>query len=214
MDNPMKKYPRVFIGIFIIMLSINGNFAICQGETLSEDLNRQERGPWSERIAANEKAGTEKGAADHRTMSLQETAEREAKAPERNFDMFYLVIVAVFLIASIFLLFWNRAREKIRTEQIHDSGEVTVEKSHLQTEPPEIQKQSSIDASVENKIQVKMWHYSIDGISKHGPITEEELRHLLSSRRLLPDTLVWTQELPYWSKASSFKILMTSQESS
>jgi hypothetical protein len=97
---------------------------------------------------------------------------------------------------------------------MHDSGMVTVEELHLQTEPPEIQKQSSIDASVEDKIQVKMWHYSIDGISKHGPITEEELRHLLSSRRLLPDTLVWTQELPYWSEASSFKILMTSQESS
>ena len=95
-----------------------------------------------------------------------------------------------------------------------DSGMETVEKSHLQMGPPEIQKQGSMDASVEDKIQVRMWHYSIDGISKHGPITEEELRHLLNSRRLLPDTLVWTQELPYWSKASSCKILMTSQESS
>jgi hypothetical protein len=71
-----------------------------------------------------------------------------------------------------------------------------------------------MDASVEDKIPVRMWHYSIDGINKHGPITEEELRHLLNSRRLLPDTLVWTQELPYWSKASSCKILMTSQEPS
>jgi hypothetical protein len=131
-----------------------------------------------------------------------------------NVDLFYLIIVGVFLIASILLLFWNRARGKIRTEQMHDSGINTVEKSHLLMGSPEIQKQSSIDASVEDKIQVKMWHYSIDGISKHGPITEEELRHLLNSRRLLPDTLVWTQELPYWSKASSCKILMTSEESS
>ena len=131
-----------------------------------------------------------------------------------NVDLFYLIIVGVFLIASILLLFWNRARGKIRTEQMHDSGINTVEKSHLLMGPPEIQKQSSIDASVEDKIQVKMWHYSIDGISKHGPITEEELRHLLNSRRLLPDTLVWTQELPYWSKASSCNIFMTSQESS
>jgi hypothetical protein len=124
------------------------------------------------------------------------------------------MIVGVFLIASIFLLFWNRSRDKIRTEQMHNSGIETVEKSHLQMGPPEIQKQSSIDAFEKDKIQVKMWHYSIDGIIKYGPITEEELRHLLSSQRLLPDTLVWTQELPYWSKASSCKILMTSQESS
>ena len=131
-----------------------------------------------------------------------------------NVDLFYLMIVGVLLIASILLLFWNRSRDKIRTEQMHNSGIETVEKSHLQMGPPEIQKQSSIDASEEDKIQVKMWHYSIDGIIKYGPITEEELRHLLSSQRLLPDTLVWTQELPYWSKASSCKILMTSQESS
>ena len=129
-------------------------------------------------------------------------------------DLFYLMMVGVFLIAGILLLFWNRARDKIRTEHLHDSGMETVEKSPLQMGPPEIQKQNSMDASVEEKMQVKMWHYSIDGISKHGPITEEELRHLLNSRRLLPDTLVWTQELPYWSKASSCKILMTSQESS
>lgn len=97
---------------------------------------------------------------------------------------------------------------------MQDSEIETVEKSHLQMEPPEMQKQGSIDASVEDKIQVKMWHYSIDGIIKYGPITEEELRHLLNSRQLLPDTLVWTQELPYWSKASSCNILMNSEESS
>ena len=131
-----------------------------------------------------------------------------------NIDLFYLIIVGVFLIACILLLFRNRARDKIRTEQMQDSEIETVEKSHLQMGPPEMQKQSSIDASVEDKIQVKMWHYSIDGIIKYGPITEEELRHLLNSRRLLPDTLVWTQELPYWSEASSCKILMTSEESS
>ncbi|MEI7636944.1 MAG: GYF domain-containing protein [Syntrophus sp. (in: bacteria)] len=132
---------------------------------------------------------------------------------ERNLDMLYLVMVVVFLIASILLLFWNRGRERIRTEQMHDSGTVTLKKSHLPTRRPKIKKQSNIDASLENKIQVKMWYYSIDGNSKHGPITEEELRRLLSSRRLLPDTLVWTQKLPHWSEASSFKNLMTSQES-
>ena len=130
-----------------------------------------------------------------------------------NTNLFYLIMVGVFLIASVLLLFWNRAREKARPEQMHVSGIVTAEKSPLQTGPPEIQKQRDMDAAVEDQIQVKMWHYSIDGINKHGPITEEELRHLLNSRRLLPDTLVWTQELPCWSEASSFKILMTSQES-
>ncbi|MCK9197087.1 MAG: DUF4339 domain-containing protein [Syntrophales bacterium] len=133
---------------------------------------------------------------------------------ERNLDMLYLVMVAVFLIASILLMFWNRGREKNGTEQMHDSGMVILKKSHLPTRRPKIKKQSNIDASLENKIQVKMWYYSIDGNSKHGPITEEELRRLLGSRRLLPDTLVWTQELPCWSEASSLKILMTSQESS
>jgi hypothetical protein len=133
---------------------------------------------------------------------------------ERNFDVLYLVMVVVFLISSILLMLWNRGREKNGTEHIHDSGMTIVEKANLQTEPPGIQRQSSIDASAVDKIQVKMWYYSIDGNTKHGPITEEELRHLLSSRRLLPDTLVWTQELPYWGEASSFEILMTSQESS
>ena len=122
-------------------------------------------------------------------------------------DLFYLMMVGVFLIASILLLFWNRTREKIRAEQVHDSGSITVEKSNQQAGPSEIQAPSGIDDSLEDKGQVKMWHYSIDGISKHGPITEEELRHLLNSQQLLPDTLVWTQELPYWYKASSCKIL-------
>jgi len=94
---------------------------------------------------------------------------------------------------------------------MRDSGMVTLEKSHLRTRRPKIKKRSNIDASVGNKVQGKMWYYSIDGISKHGPITEEEMHRLLSSRRLLPDTLVWTQGLPYWSEASSFENLMTSQ---
>ena len=127
-------------------------------------------------------------------------------------DLFYLMMVGVFLIASILLLFWNRTREKIRAEQEHDSENVTVEKSNLKAGSSEIQAPSDIGAAVEDKVQVKMWHYSIDGISKHGPITEEELRHLLNSQQLLPDTLVWTQELPYWYKASSCKILITSQK--
>lgn len=131
-----------------------------------------------------------------------------------NLDLFYLSMVGVFLVLSVLLLFWNRSRERIRDEQMQDSGIVNVEKSHLQADPPEIHNQSGNDAPAEDKNQVKMWHYSIDGISKHGPITEEELRHLLDSRRLLPDTLVWTKELPCWSEASSCKGLMTSQGSS
>ena len=133
---------------------------------------------------------------------------------ERNFDMLYLVMVAVFLIASILLMLWNRGRERNGTEHIRDSGMAIVGKKHLPARRPKITKRSNIDASVEDKIQVKMWYYSIDGSCKHGPVTEEELRQLLSSRRLLPDTLVWTQELPYWSKASSCNILMNSEESS
>jgi len=129
---------------------------------------------------------------------------------ERNLDMLYLVMVVVFIIAGILLLFWNRARERIRTEQMRDSGMVTLEKSHLPTRRPKIKKRSNIDASVADKIQIKMWYYSIDGNSKQGPVSEEELCRLLSSRRLLPDTLVWTQEMPYWSKASSFENLMSS----
>jgi len=133
---------------------------------------------------------------------------------ERNFDMLYLAMVVVFLIASILLMLWNRGREKNGTGHIDDSGTVTLKKSYLPTRRPKIKKKSNTGASPESNMQVKMWYYSIDGDSKHGPVTEEELRRLLSSRRLLPDTLVWTQELPCWSEASSFKILMTSQESS
>jgi len=130
---------------------------------------------------------------------------------ERNLDMLYLVMVVVFIIASILLLFWNRAREKKRTEQMRDLGMVTFERSHLPTRRPKLKKQSNIDTSVGDKIQGKVWYYSIDGISKRGPVTEEELRQLLGSRQLLHDTLVWTKELPYWSKASSFEVLMTQQ---
>jgi hypothetical protein len=128
--------------------------------------------------------------------------------------MLYLVAVVVFLIACIFLMFRNRAKEKTETEIMHDSGVVTYEKSYPSTRRPKIKKKSNIDASLVDNMQVKMWYYSIDGISKQGPIAEEELRRLLSSRRLLPDTLVWTQGLPCWSEASSFKILTTSQEPS
>jgi hypothetical protein len=133
---------------------------------------------------------------------------------ERNLDMLYLVMVVVFIIASILLLFWNRGREKKRIEQMRDSGMVALEKTHLPTRRPKLKKQSYIDTSMGDKIQGKTWYYSIDGISKRGPVTEEELRQLLGSRQLLHDTLVWTQELPYWSKASSFEVLMTQQESS
>jgi len=126
---------------------------------------------------------------------------------ERNFDILYIVMVVVFLIASVSLLFWNRVREKKRMD---DLGMVTLKKSHLPTRRPKIKKRSNIDASVVDKIQVKMWYYSIDGNSKQGPVSEEELRRLLNSRQLLPDTLVWTQEMNYWSKASSFENLMTS----
>jgi hypothetical protein len=122
-----------------------------------------------------------------------------------NINLFYLTMVGVFLIAGILLLFWNRSREK--TEPMYNSRRATAEKSPLQAGPPELQKQSRIDASVGDQIQEKIWYYSIDGIGKQGPVTEEELRHLLNSRRLLPDTLVWTQELPYWSEASLCKTL-------
>jgi hypothetical protein len=125
-------------------------------------------------------------------------------------DILYLVMVAVFLIACVLLLFWNRGREK-RMEQMGDSGVVTLEKSRLSTRRPKIKKRSNIETTVGNKVQGKMWYYSIDGNSKQGPVSEEELSQLLSSRRLLPDTLVWTQELPYWKKASSFENLMISQ---
>jgi len=127
-----------------------------------------------------------------------------------NMDLLYLSMVGVFLIASILLLFWNRAREKMGIEENHAPKIVSVEKSHLQPGSPEILKQNGTDVPMEDQTQEKMWYYSIDGINKHGPITEEELQHLLSSRRLLPDTLVWTQELPYWNNASSCNLLMNS----
>lgn len=123
--------------------------------------------------------------------------------------MLYLVMVVVFLIAGILLMLWNRGREKNGPGHIDDSGMVTLKSLHLPTRRPKIKRQSNTDASLESKIQVKMWYYSIDGDSKHGPITEDELRRLLSSRRLLPDTLVWTQGLPCWSEASTFKMLVT-----
>lgn len=125
---------------------------------------------------------------------------------ESNYDVLYLIMVGVFLVAGVLLMLWNRGREKNETEHIHASGTEKGEKSDLYAGHPEIKGQGGSDNSADDKVQDKNWYYSIDGVCKHGPITEEELRLLLSSRRLLPDTLVWAQGLPYWSEASSFKM--------
>jgi hypothetical protein len=124
---------------------------------------------------------------------------------ERNLDLSYLVMVVVFLLAAIVLLFWNRGREKKRTDQMLAAGMVTLANARLPTRRPKIKKRNDSEATGGNDSQGKTWYYSIDGSCKQGPVTEAELCRLLSSRRLLPDTLVWTRDLPYWQEASSLK---------
>ncbi|HPL67314.1 MAG TPA: DUF4339 domain-containing protein [Syntrophales bacterium] len=133
--------------------------------------------------------------------------------PISNMDLVYLIMVGVFLLAGVLLMFRNRKRENMETGPAGDAKAVPEGESHPLPGPPEIQRQNTIDASGEDKLTEKMWYYSIDGISKHGPITEGELQQLLASRRLLPDTLVWTRELPCWSNASSCDLLTSSQRS-
>ena len=130
-----------------------------------------------------------------------------------SMDLVYLIMVGVFLLAGVLLMFRNRQRENMETGPAGDGKAVPEGESDPQPGPPEITGRNGIDPSGEDNIREKMWYYSIDGISRHGPITEGELRRLLGSRRLLPDTLVWTRELPCWSDASSCDLLTDSQRS-
>lgn len=126
-----------------------------------------------------------------------------------NITLLSLMMVGIFLIAGILLMFWNRSREKTEPNRKHHPRRAPKLKSRLRTGPPELQEQSRIDASPEEQIKENIWYYSIDGRHKQGPVTEEELRQLLHSRRLLPDTLVWSQEMPCWREASSCETLRT-----
>ncbi|MCL2716495.1 MAG: DUF4339 domain-containing protein [Alphaproteobacteria bacterium] len=50
------------------------------------------------------------------------------------------------------------------------------------------------------------WHYA-SGQQAKGPVSLQHLRHLLSLGRLGPDTMVWTQGMAQWQKASETALL-------
>ncbi|MEO5715951.1 MAG: RDD family protein [Luteolibacter sp.] len=56
---------------------------------------------------------------------------------------------------------------------------------------------------------MSQWYYSESG-QQRGPVTEDEIKSLLESRRIHPDTLVWTQGMPDWKAASSIDGLQVS----
>ncbi|MFQ5748631.1 MAG: RDD family protein [Planctomycetota bacterium] len=47
-----------------------------------------------------------------------------------------------------------------------------------------------------------VWHYSLDGVQKHGPVSETELWLRLQTGEFPPDTLVWAEGLADWEPAS------------
>jgi len=49
---------------------------------------------------------------------------------------------------------------------------------------------------------MSQWYYNDSG-QQRGPHSEEEIRSLLESRRIHPDTLVWTEGMPDWQAASA-----------
>ena len=48
---------------------------------------------------------------------------------------------------------------------------------------------------------MREWYYVVDG-EQQGPLSEEELRNILSSGRLPTATLVWTEQMPDWLEAN------------
>jgi len=49
---------------------------------------------------------------------------------------------------------------------------------------------------------MSQWYYNESG-QQRGPVTVEEIKSLLESRRIHPDTLVWTEGMPDWKAASA-----------
>lgn len=51
------------------------------------------------------------------------------------------------------------------------------------------------------------WFYSSSGV-QNGPVSEDDLRSLAASGRLLPTDLVWTAGMPSWQPAASIPGLL------
>ena len=49
----------------------------------------------------------------------------------------------------------------------------------------------------------EQWYYAQQGQRK-GPVSEQEIRQLISSSQLQPTDLVWKQGMAQWAKASEF----------
>lgn len=45
---------------------------------------------------------------------------------------------------------------------------------------------------------MKTWYYSTDGDSKNGPITEAEIRDLLTEQKISKNTMLWTHGMENW----------------
>jgi len=47
-----------------------------------------------------------------------------------------------------------------------------------------------------------VWHYSLDGVQKQGPVSEAELGERLRAGDFPPDTLIWAEGLADWEPAN------------
>ncbi|HQZ68014.1 MAG TPA: DUF4339 domain-containing protein [Planctomycetaceae bacterium] len=56
----------------------------------------------------------------------------------------------------------------------------------------------------------KLWHYAKGG-EKHGPITADQLKQLVTTGQLSPDDLVWRENMTEWRKASTVRGLFSNQ---
>jgi len=54
---------------------------------------------------------------------------------------------------------------------------------------------------------MREWHYAVDG-QPQGPVQEADLVNMLSSGRLPPETMVWTQEMQDWAPANQLEGLI------
>ena len=49
---------------------------------------------------------------------------------------------------------------------------------------------------------MELWHYNDSG-EQRGPVTAEEIKSLIASRKILAETLVWCEGMPDWKPANS-----------
>ena len=57
----------------------------------------------------------------------------------------------------------------------------------------------------------KNWYYSADGQEKKGPVTETELKQMLSIGQVPATTMVWSEGMANWAPANSIAALQQQQ---